>query len=233
VIMTRDELLQKNIYLIDLDGTVIDSGKRHADVMSGILDSGNPEYADGKPRTDFNADEYLAYKSDGHSGKEYLKEIMGLTPSSADDIQRAWTEQIEFSAYLNKDRLYEDTIFFLNNIYESAGVVFLTARRNVDGLKGELRRLCLDAYADYTIVADPFDAVAQKEKAYIALKKMYPDASFTIVGDTENEYEMALKNKIECRLLNRGFRSRKFWNDRKVRSYDDLIAVYKSLKIKR
>lgn len=228
--MTRDEKLQKNIFLIDLDGTIIDSGKRHIDVMEAVLASGNPEYADGKARADFDGNEYLTYKADGHTGKEYLTEIIGLTVSSAAEIQRLWTEQIEFSANLNKDRLYDDAVFFLDNIYESAGVVFLTARKNVDGLKGELRRLSLEAYADYTIVADPFDAAAQKALAYEALKKMYPAASFTIVGDTENEYDLSVNKKTDQRLLNRGFRSRKYWDGRKVRSYDDLVAVYKSLK---
>ena len=49
------------------------------------------------------------------------------------------------------DELYPDTVAFLNSVFERAGVIFLTARKNRAGLDGELKRLSLLAYADYTI----------------------------------------------------------------------------------
>lgn len=217
----REDLLKKHIFVIDLDGTLIDSRKRHAFVMQDVLS--HTKYS-------FNADSYMSYKANGNTGLQYLTEIAGIDVSEARDIQQEWKTRIEYTGYLMADELYPDTVAFLNSVFERAGVIFLTARKNRAGLDGELKRLSLLAYADYTIVADPDDALAQKEKAVHVIHEAYPGATLTVIGDTENEYELAKKCGLESFILDCGFRSEEYWKDRGVKTCHSLSDILKYLK---
>lgn len=216
----REDLLQKRIFVMDLDGTLIDSRKRHAIVMQEVL---------AHTKRNLNSEEYLNYKAEGNSGLKYLTEVMGIDMSDAREIQQEWKARIEFSGYLLTDELYPDAASFLNTVFEKGGVIFLTARKNRTGLDGELKRLAILPYADYTIVADPDDAMSQKEKAVQVIKEAYPEAELTVIGDTENEYELAEKFGIESRILNCGFRSSSYWEKRGVKTYACLDQVLRSI----
>jgi beta-phosphoglucomutase-like phosphatase (HAD superfamily) len=84
----REDLLQKRIFIMDLDGTLIDSRKRHAIVMQEVL---------AHTKWKLNPEEYLDYKAEGNSGLKYLTEVMGIDMSDAREIQQEWKERIEFS----------------------------------------------------------------------------------------------------------------------------------------
>ena len=216
----REDLLQKRIFVMDLDGTLIDSRKRHAIVMQEAL---------AHTKRNLNSEEYLNYKAEGNSGLKYLTEVMGIDMSDAREIQQEWKARIEFSGYLLTDELYPDAVSFLNTVFEKGGVIFLTARKNRTGLDGEIKRLAILPYADYTIVADPDDAMSQKEKALQVIKEAYPKAELTVIGDTENEYELAEKLGLESRILNCGFRSASYWEKRGVKTYACLDQVLRSI----
>ncbi|MBR4543481.1 MAG: HAD family hydrolase [Lachnospiraceae bacterium] len=216
----REDLLQKRIFVMDLDGTLIDSRKRHAIVMQEVL---------AHTKRSLNAEEYMTYKAEGNSGLKYLTEVMGIDMSDAREIQQEWMARIEFSGYLLADELYPDAVSFLNTVFEKGGVIFLTARKNRLGLDGELKRLAILPYADYTIVADPDDAMSQKEKAVQVIREAYPDAKLTVIGDTENEYELARKFGLESRIVNCGFRSKAYWEKRGVKTYSSLGEVLRSI----
>ena len=216
----REDLLQKRMFIMDLDGTLIDSRKRHAIVMQEVL---------AHTKRELNPEAYLKYKAEGNSGLKYLTEVMGIDMYDAHDIQQEWKERIEFSGYLLADELYPDAVSFLNTIFEKGGVIFLTARKNRPGLDGELKRLAILPYADYTIVADPDDAMAQKERAVRVIREAYPEAELTVIGDTENEYELAEKLGLESRILNCGFRSASYWEKRGVKTYTSLNKVLRTL----
>ena len=216
----REDLLQKRIFVMDLDGTLIDSRKRHAIVMQEVL---------AHTKRSLDAEEYMTYKAEGNSGLKYLTEVMGIDMSDAREIQQEWKARIEFSGYLLADELYPDAVSFLNTVFEKGGVIFLTARKNRTGLDGELKRLGILPYADYTIVADPDDAMSQKEKAVQVIREAYPDAKLTVIGDTENEYELARKFGLESRIVNCGFRSKDYWEKRGVKTYSSLGEVLRSI----
>ena len=216
----REDLLQKKIFVMDLDGTLIDSRKRHIIVMQDVL--AHTKYS-------LNSEEYMNYKAEGNSGLKYLTDVMGIDMSDAREIQQEWKERIEFSGYLLADELYPDAVSFLNTVFEKGGVIFLTARKNRLGLDGELKRLAILPYADYTIVADPDDAMVQKERAVRVIREAYPNAELTVIGDTENEYELAEKLGLEGRILNCGFRSAAYWEKRGIKTYSSLNHVLKTL----
>ena len=216
----REDLLQKRIFIMDLDGTLIDSRKRHAVVMEEIL---------AHTKRSIDPEEYMNYKAEGNSGLKYLNEVMGIDMPDAREIQQEWKARIEFSGYLLTDELYPDAVSFLNTVFEKGGVIFLTARKNKTGLDGELKRLAILPYADYTIVADPDEAMSQKERAVSVIREAYPEARLTVIGDTENEYELAQKFGLECMILNCGFRSRQYWEKRGVKTYSCLGDVLREL----
>lgn len=196
------------IYVFDLDGTIIDSTKRHYLLMERILKDHGIEVP-----SDF-AKSYMGYKADGNSGKSYLKNILGLTPETADTIQNEWISHIEDEEYLLTDELYPDALKTLSQIKDD--VLFLTIRENGSGLKNELNRLCIDNY-ELRILQHHGDSKAD------VLKSLSEEC--IMIGDTEIDYEAALE--IGCRyyILNRGFRSAEFWDKRKVESYSDLSEL--------
>ena len=84
----REDLLQKRIFIMDLDGTLIDSRKRHAVVMEEIL---------AHTKRSIDPEEYMNYKAEGNSGLKYLNEVMGIDMPDAREIQQEWKARIEFS----------------------------------------------------------------------------------------------------------------------------------------
>ena len=220
----RTDLMEKRILIIDLDGTIIDSRERHISVMQDVLA--------GIKNNGFNGDEYMAYKSFGKSSRDYLEEVLRLDRDDAARAAAMWSAKIELSAYIHEDRLYEDALPFLNSVYPLSGIVFLTARSNDLGLNTELRALDLFPYPDVVIKADPMNALEEKLKAVEAIRKAYEKAEITIIGDTENEYELAQKTGLKAYILNRGFRCKEFWDARNVKSYGSLEEILKDKEAK-
>lgn len=192
------------IYIFDLDGTLIDSKKRHWLLMKEILEKHNIKPLDSFPQS------YMGYKADGNSGLAYLNEVMGLSLKVSCKIQREWIKQIENDEWLKYDMLYVDTIPTLNRL--QGDILFLTIRENVSGLKSELNRLALNNFE--TIV------LSHNEKKSNILKQLNKDC--IMIGDTEIDLHAANDFGCEYYILNRGFRSKKYWDAHGVKSYADL-----------
>lgn len=206
------------ICLLDLDGTLIDSTKRHWVLMQKLLKQYCPDIIG-----QFDPVEYMQYKADGHSGKQYLTEILHLDDAKAGEVQREWQERIEDEEYLQLDCLYDDTIPFLEARKEQGDtIVYLTARQSRQGLYSTLDRLEIRDYASQVIVVDPRNAKAGKIAAVREL--LQAGEKMILVGDTENEYAVAQELQVPVYLLNRGFRSKKYWEMHGVSTSVDLLA---------
>ena len=214
------------ICLLDLDGTLIDSADRHRLLMGQLLKQYCPKQAG-----DFDPAGYMAYKADGHSGKQYLTEILHLDKEKAKEIQERWQAQIEEETYLDTDELYADVIPFLEHLRGSAqdrtgdgaDIVYLTARQNRQGLLAELKRLGILEYASEVIIVDPANAMVEKIRAAREIREKDPQV--ILVGDTENEYAVAKELQLPVYLLHRGFRSRAYWAARGVTTYAGLNEI--------
>ena len=208
------------ICLLDLDGTLIDSTKRHWMLMEALLKEYCAECADA-----FAPTEYMEYKADGHSGKQYLTEILHLENAKASEVQGYWTKHIEEEQYLQLDALYEDALPFLQELkHRGYRIIYLTARQNTQGLHRELVRLNLAEYAEQVIIVDP--SAAKEEKILATRALLASDPQVILIGDTENEQAVADAIGIPVYLLNRGFRSRKYWDTRQAASYDSLNEIF-------
>lgn len=217
------------IYVLDLDGTLINSGKRHWGLMGEILSGTVPEVMSGKVSgMCYDPVEYMRYKADGHSGSQYLTDRLGLSREAAGQIMALWQQQIEGERWLKTDTLYPDTLGFLNRLKQKQSkIIYLTARQNKEGLLQELKRLEIDGYADNIQVVLPADAgEAKKRVVETLLAKTGEDGgTIRIVGDTENEYHLAKELSLPCYLLHRGARSKRYWKERGVKSLASLDEI--------
>ncbi len=217
------------IYVLDLDGTLIDSGERHYRLMQEILSGTAPEVISGSvPGRRYDPVEFMRYKADGHSGLQYLTDCLELGEEAARQIMALWQQQIEEERWLKMDALYPDTLGFLTRLKQKQSkIIYLTARRNKGGLLQELKRLEIDGYADDIQVVSPGDAgKAKKQVVETFLAKTGEDeGTVCIVGDTENEYHLAKELSLSCFLLNRGARSEQYWKERGVKSIASLDEI--------
>lgn len=203
-------------YVLDLDGTLIDSSERHYLLMQQILD-----------KKSYNSEEFMRYKADGNSGKKYLTECLNLPEAAALEIMTLWQAQIEEEQWLAYDKLYPDTLEFLDWIKSrDKRIYFLTARQRKDAVLNEVKRLGIADYANEICVVSPSEALEQK-KAFV--KKIQDhcinNGSVYIVGDTENEYQLAKDLSLPYSILNRGFRSKKYWDEQGVSSISSLRGI--------
>lgn len=203
-------------YVLDLDGTLIDSSERHYLLMQQILE-----------KKSYDSEEFMRYKADGNSGKKYLTECLKLPEAAALEIMTSWQAQIEEEQWLAYDKLYPDTLEFLDWIKSrDERIYFLTARQRKDAVLDEVKRLGIADYADKICVVSPAEASEQK-KAFV--KKIQDHCinndSVYIVGDTENEYQLAKDLSLPYSILNRGFRSKKYWDEQGVLSISSLREI--------
>lgn len=210
------------IAVLDLDGTLIDSGERHEVLMHKLLQgTGYEDLYDGA--------EYMQYKADGNSGKNYLVNVLNMPVSEAEMILNKWTAAIETEEMIQKDRLYEDAVPFLEKLKaHDFKIIYLTARQDKELLLAELRRLGIEKYANHTEVVNPSEAKDGKRIFLQDLKQSSHEVM--IIGDTENEYRAGKECKISFFLLNRGFRSKTYWDRENIKSYSDLDEVYEQLR---
>lgn len=203
------------IYIFDLDGTLIDSKQRHQHVLDDVLCRQNIN-ASSNIRIN-----YLNFKAAGHSTYDYLLHVLQLDDEIAKNINKMWVQSIENEEYLADDSLYHDTLPTLQSLSDSQHqIIFLTARKNKRGLLQELENLQIDKYAQAIYVVSPLNAEAEKLNI---ISNLGNNLSVIIVGDTEIEYKIANKLGVRYIILNRGFRSKGYWDELHVPSYSSLI----------
>ena len=104
-------------------------------------------------------------------------------------------------------------------------MVYVSARRNKQGVVEWLKDRKIDRFAEDIFIVDSINAT--KEKLKVLLPRIKQDDC--LVGDTEVEWETGKKLGIETIILNRGFRSKSFWNDKQVHSYESILEGLKGL----
>lgn len=209
----------KKLFILDIDGTLVNSKARHYLLMGEILK---------KRGIELNAEEFMEYKFNGGSGLSYLTDKLGLSEHDAKAVNDEWVANIESKEYLLFDRRYTDTIHFINTIIKNEDeLVYLTARHMRKNTLNSLQLLGLSPYTEGVIIVEPANAKESKKNAIgmLAKKGMKP----IIVGDMETEYEIGKELGIDTYILNRGFRSKEFLDAKGIESYDGLEAIEKAV----
>lgn len=209
------------IAFLDLDGTLVDSSLRHVETLKQLLNDCNIKYS--------NIADYITYKAEGNTTKEYLIDRLNLDEKIAGKISEGWVNHIEDDLVMILDRWYEDASIFVHFLkVEGYKIYVLTARRNVGFTESFIRNSEIWEYIDEIVTVNPKNA--SKEKADFIHSLMDKNESYNIlVGDTEADYEAAKEAGIRIYVLNRGFRSKKFWDEKQVESYCSLIKIKERL----
>lgn len=197
---------------VDLDGTLIDSRNRHISVLQEILEEFHI--------MDKSVDNFVQYKSEGVSTKNYLENELQIEPAIAEEISLRWMESIELDRVIDKDIWYEDVTDFLTFLKKSKyWVVVVSARKNRNGILKFIEKSKYVNLLDEIIIVSPVNAKENKKK-YIL--RNLADANI-VIGDSEADYVEDIH--IRNFLLNRGFRSENYWKKRKIMSYNSLYEI--------
>ena len=203
---------------LDLDGTLLDSHERHTVVL---------EYALKKCHI-YGCDlsNYLDYKANGNRTIDFLKEELYLDDDISQRVAEIWKLTIEEEKYLEIDTFYSDAVPFLNLIKEKGfKTIIVSARNNKDYLIDRIKISEINYLIDDIIIVSPFHAMNNKLNVFIQNK----DKNSVCIGDTEVDYEAGKKAGILTYILNRGFRSKEYWDKKNIRSYCDLFEIVKYL----
>lgn len=208
------------IICLDIDGTLIDSTKRHCVLLETLL------HKSGILPPNDDRHKYLDYKREGNSTRDYCKNVLHLTDALSAYISNEWIAEIELPFYLNMDILYPDTIRFLEYLKNTQHtVVYLTARTNDIMFVRELTKLGIFEYAADIFVVDPNETLINKLKI---VKRFMIENDVCMVGDTEIEAKISQLLNIKSFILNRGFRSKNFLERHGFFSYnslDDILSL--------
>jgi len=202
---------RKNLVL-DLDGTLLDSRRRHIVVLAECINKIN--------HTTYTPDDFydfVSYKSDGNTGLSYLKNKK--IPNEEAIISR-WMERIEYRKYLHLDHLYPNVLRDLKTMSEQYNLFLLTARANKLNAGWQITELGIGEYfCDIRVVKNTGNVGLHK---YHALHSRPVDM---VIGDTETD--LALANYAQCRFfpLSYGFRSAKYWRKTGLKSYNSINKI--------
>lgn len=197
--------------IFDFDGTLLDSSVRHTVVLRDVCGGS------GTPLTEAQYHSYLAYKRDGYSTKKYLTQVCNLPKPIAERCAGLWSERIESWSYLEYDALYSDSREILKNLSKKFDLYLLSARKNEKFLYRQLQDFELLPFFQKIYCVSPIGAGEQKGKVVERVKN-----TACIVGDTEADYAAAVHADCAFYALDRGFRSKKFWDALNIPSYPNL-----------
>lgn len=187
---------QKDVIAFDLDGTIIDSRKRHSALLNDILKS---------KEIHIPLDDLIEFKRNGKNNIDYLVS-KGIDEKTAQDVQKEWVEHIEDIKYIDIDTLYDDSISLLEKNSNNR-IIAITARKNKANVYYQLYKLGIIHYfSDICIVTPGKSAQADKQK-YIEdnnVKVLY--------GDTLIDYRAAKACNIKFIYRSNGFHSIEYIN---------------------
>ena len=210
-------------FFIDLDGTIINSIERHYLLLNELLKK-------NKVNKNIDKEKYYTLKRDGINNYNYLINNLLLEQEKALLIKNEWIKEIEELKWITFDKLYDDSIFFLDSIKNNK-IYYLTARKNKKNVRLQISNFKLKEYAQNTFIVDSKNPVEGKIKIVEKYQKEHPKEKLIIIGDTEVEFLTAKKLKIECYILNRGFRSKQFLLKNGInKTYNNLYEITKEVK---
>lgn len=193
---------------LDFDGTILDSKFRHVLALKIIT---------GMDLIFFN--DFLEYKSNGKNGLNYLREKGFL---NYEEIFNCWMNIIENDELLKYDILFYDSLYFLEELSKKSELYLVSKRKNVPGFFEQLHKLNIFNFFSEVIV------VGEKNHKYEVTKDIKFDF---IIGDTEIDLEWAINTNSRFFALNRGFRSKVFWDSLNIESFENLLVLLKNVQI--
>ena len=193
--------------IIDFDGTILNSSERHIVVLRDCLQNHG---------INLDLHNYLEYKRNGKSTYRYLMDSGRIKENAARQIAQEWISKIENDKYMKLDFPYEDAENFLKTEGQKNQLYLVSASKESKNLFLQLHTFALTKYFKKIFCVSPVQAFQEK------LKIVRLISGDLIVGDTEVEEKVGIAAQIPSFLLNRGFRSKAYWDRLSVESYESL-----------
>lgn len=182
----------KQIVAFDLDGTLLDSRKRHQIVLDDILK---------RYKIEIDVSGLVEFKRSGKNNIDFLIS-KGVDKKVAEDIQNEWISRIENTEYLELDMLYPETIDLLKIYSKENDLILVTARNNKTGLENQIDKFNLRQYFQKIFI------VPSNKNTTVQKAKILKDQNVILmIGDTYSDALAAKKAGIEFRFHENGFHS--------------------------
>lgn len=185
------------VILMDLDGTLLDVSERwyrvHHDVAETMrfrpLEKRNylDQKRDGVPESDIIGQSDI----DRHLIPDYLQKRAAL---------------LESQEYLRFDMLKSSALRALENLSRAYPLVLVTKRRERQNCLEELRAFCLENFFQEIIITESLS----KKEAVSHLLQGFPDRNFLVIGDTEDDVQLARDLETTSIIVKDGVRSEKY-----------------------
>lgn len=185
------------IIFLDLDGTLLDTSKRHYNLYKDILN--------GKGLTEsvLNEENFWHMKRTPKKTRDILSE--SLPDEIIAIFEEEWLQKIEKMSYLQYDEPFPEIKGILSYLNKEFDLVLVTLRNNTENLHWELANLGLDSY---------FKSVINGKGPKKNLVESYLTSNYKgkclIVGDTEEDIKTGLKLNIPTISVTWGIRSKEF-----------------------
>lgn len=194
----------------DLDGTLLDSRKRHKIVMDDVLrESGIL----------LDTTNLISYKADGHNNLEWLKKN-GIAARVAENINKRWITLIEDECYLREDNLYEGVEKLLSELSKTNTLYLITARNNKKSAEQQITQLGIRKYFD-----DVYVVASSKQTSDDKAAILKHNSIDIFIGDTESDFKSAQLANCSFIATTFGFRAAKYWANYKVRTIDKINDI--------
>lgn len=190
----------------DLDGTLLDSRKRHEILMQDILQSRG---------ISIDASDLIKFKSGGANNIAWLQS-KGIPTEEISSVNQEWIEKIESDNYLNLDKLYPDTIDKLKRLSKNNSLYLVTARCNEEGVIKQLQDLGIKQYFEDICVVP-----SGKNSSKLKSDYLIDNGIEIFVGDTEVDMEAAKNAGCNFYACYDGFRSKSFWSNYDVLQFNE------------
>lgn len=198
----------------DLDGTLLDSRKRHEIVMTDILK---------KYEIELDTADLVSFKANGQNNIAWLLS-KGISESIAKKVNSEWIDLIEKSEYLRADFLYPNVIDVLQELSKENDLFLITARKNKENAYKQIKELGIEQYFSKVAVVDTCS-----ETPSLKANELQNCRVDCFVGDTESDYKAAQIVGCDFKAVGYGFRSEKFWNKNISKYYRALVDCIKDL----
>lgn len=211
------------VLYIDLDGTMIDTRKRHYLVFMFV--SSSVKGAD----IPISLAEYWEKKREGFSDVNVLSQL-GIEIHEADYIARK-KKLIELPFLLAEDHLFEFTVEALSELRCLAQLVLVSQRTNQAHSLQQIRNLGIDRFFDKICLANCCSG--NKHELILDDVITNADSRQILIGDTETDSAAAEALGIEYMLVYSGARNRLYLSrkcGRPDKIYDNLCHCLESLR---
>ena len=179
--------------VLDLDDTLIDTSRRHFNVISDYLKFYYIDF--------FSFGEYLSLRKNNRLSNQQI--IVKYFSSVANEFGKWWANSIEKEEFLRHDRQIVDTSLLIELVEKKRSpLILLSLRSNLETAEEQFKSFSFSGYFTQ-IYFLPHNSVNPKIEVLSFLKKKYNRLLF--IGDSESDAEAARQSLVDFYGVMTGF----------------------------